>query len=659
MKKAEILVLEKDSESVTRTLGDLGAVELTHVRPDPNAGILAVDRSRDLAACRKRLYRVSGLLDVLGLAPSTQPEEIPAAMPPGETDGFLTTLEGQVKKLKKSLAAKKAEENRLRDLVVHMRTFEVLDAPLERLNDFSFLHFAVGSMPQQELTELADTPPAKALILPYVTADGRQKVVAVSDKKGRFSLETALSRHRFEADTISPEMSGLPAEILRQAERQMDGIRRELARNEATRDGLRQQYGDALIRLELSLRVRARLLEASEHFGRTWATCLIGGWVPAERADEVRSAVEAATDGRTIVELRAAEEIDEVPPVLYSNPPFLKPFELLVGTYSHPTYGEIEPTLFVAVAFLLMFGMMFGDVGQGAVLALIGLLVARRAQTVNAHKLGGIIGYAGLAAIVFGFVYGSFFGLEGIVPPLWMTPLKGESRLLFVAVGFGVALISLGLVANMINRARAREYGELFLSRTGLAGGFFYWAAIGLAVRAFTMESGQTAAPLLERLKADPVSVVLMWLIGLPLVLLILRVPIERLVSRRKSDDPGIGAGIFNGVMEVMETVTGFLANTISFVRIAALAIAHFALCLAVFSIVQMVRAAPAGIFWSAVVLILGNALIIGLEGLVASIQGMRLSYYEFFSRFLQGGGKVFEPFRIDTSVTSRKQASE
>ena len=110
-------------------------------------------------------------------------------MPPEETDAFLTTLEGQVKKLKKSLAARKEEENRLRDLVVHMRTFEVLGAPLERLNDFSFLHFAVGSMPQGELTVLVDSPPAKALVLPYVTADGRQKVVAVSDKKGRFSLD--------------------------------------------------------------------------------------------------------------------------------------------------------------------------------------------------------------------------------------------------------------------------------------------------------------------------------------------------------------------------------------------------------------------------------------------------------------------------------------
>jgi len=654
MKKAEVLVLEKDVERVTRALGDLGVVELAEVRADPEAGIVMLGRGAELAECRRRLERASELRNMLGLSLSQEVREDVARVPVERIDPLLDTVEEEVKNLQETKTDRENEKDRIRELISHMQTFEVLRTPVERLNEFSFLHFAVGSMPQENLMTLAGRPPKNALILPYVTSDGRQKVVAISDKKRRFSLETVLSEHGFRGDGVSPELQGLPTEIIKQCRLRLLRIDAELAENNAAYEDLRRSYGAVLVELERSLQIQVKLLEAAAHFGRTWATCLITGWMPARRSAEVKTAVERAAEGRAVVELKDPDEVGEVPPVLYENPRFLRPFELLVGTYSRPAYDEIEPTFFAAVSFLLMFGAMFGDVGQGAVLALIGFVVVRKAKGSTARSLGAIVGYAGAAAIVFGFLYGSFFGLEGIIPPLWGSPFDLTSKLMVAGVAMGVGLISVGLVTNMINRARAGDYGEALFSRTGLAGGLFYWGVLGLAVRMFVL-SPRGGEPLSGASKA-----MFAMLIGLPLVLVMLRTPVARLLSRRKgAGGDGVLMGVFEGFMEIVETVIGFLANTLSFLRIAALALSHFGLCYAVFLIIEMVRNRPWGLVGSVLVFVFGNLLVIGLEGLVASIQAMRLEYYEFFSRFLQGGGKAFEPFRIDSSFRSVEESSE
>ena len=174
--------------------------------------------------------------------------------------------------------------------------------------------------------------------------------------------------------------------------------------------------------------------------------------------------VEETTHGTGIVELRPADEDPshgeaDVVPVQLDPKPWLRPFQALVGNFGAPRYGELDPSLFVAFTFVLMFGVMFGDVGQGAVIAGIGLWLPLRTRrpAVRPFRDGGVLlVFCGLSSVVFGFLYGSIFGYEELFRPVWLSPMHDVSRLLGTAVGLGVAFISIAIIINIINKLRSR-----------------------------------------------------------------------------------------------------------------------------------------------------------------------------------------------------------
>jgi V/A-type H+-transporting ATPase subunit I len=213
--------------------------------------------------------------------------------------------------------------------------------------------------------------------------------------------------------------------------------------------------------------------------------------------------------------------------------------------------------------------------------------------------------------------------------------MQNKETLLKVVLGFGMGMISLGLVINIINRVSERRYFEGFLSQYGVVGFIFYWGAIGLALRYFGEGAGAVTG-----------SQVLVFVV-LPLVLLVFREPLHMLFTRRPATAGSVAGAVFEGIMDVLEVVLTFLANTVSFIRVAAFALSHAGLSLATFAVADLVRRSAGGTFWAWVVIVCGNALILVLEGLVVTIQTVRLEYYEFFSKFFSGEGRAFQPLSL------------
>ncbi len=643
MKRIEVLILARDVRAVTEALGRLGVVHLSEAKGSETGRLVTPTRlENELSRIRSLLERVSALCDTLEVSEEHPAAELPYAGP-DEVDAMLRPIEERlaalVERRKRLDAEVETEYQVLRDV----EAYRPLDVSAEELRELDFLHFAVGTLDTQAVPKVREAVGERALILPFKSPDGQQRVVALAPRAGRFALNSILEEHGFRSELLPQRLAGAPADIVAKCCERLQALAREQeALHEETR-GAAAEFGGVLAAYRARLRVDLQLLHAEAYFGRTLSTCFITGYVPSVRVDALRQELLRVTEGRVVVEVTDPPPDDPDIPTLMSNPKLLRPFEMLVAGYGQPGHREVEPTLFLAVSFLLMFGVMFGDVGHGAVVALAGALLARRGAG-RARTFGALLAMAGGASVLCGWVFGSVFGVEGAIPPPWggwFAPLKPQNitRLLVATIGLGVAMISLAIALNIVNRLRSREYFAAVVDRCGVVGFIFYWGALGLGVRAIVMERGNPS----------PVAVLLF--VVLPLVVLFLREPLHQVLTRRSvgrpSHAPGLFAGLAEGFVEVIETVGGYLANTVSFVRVGAFALAHAALCVAVFTIERMVRSAPGGPLWSILVLVLGNALIIGLEGLVVSIQSMRLEYYEFLSKFFRGEGTAYQPFKL------------
>jgi V/A-type H+-transporting ATPase subunit I len=310
------------------------------------------------------------------------------------------------------------------------------------------------------------------------------------------------------------------------------------------------------------------------------------------------------------------------PPTRLKNPKIFKPFEMFVEMYGLPAYNEMDPTMFIALTYTLMFGIMFGDVGQGICLVVGGFLLYHFKKM----NLAAIVSLAGIWSTVFGFMYGSIFGFEDILSPVWMRPMDNIMTTLMLAIGFGMVLILIAMVINIINAIRAKEPGRLLFDQSGVAGLICYGCAA-------------TCIVLYETGHALPATSILAVAVGIPLVAIFLKEPLSNLVEHKKHIFPEGSKGMFfvEAFVELFDVVLSYATNSISFVRVGAFALSHAGMMGVVMTLAGYESGSPN---W--IVVVFGNILVTGLEGLVVGIQVLRLEYYEMFSRFYRGSGKPF-----------------
>ena len=342
------------------------------------------------------------------------------------------------------------------------------------------------------------------------------------------------------------------------------------------------------------------------------------GWSPHVAVDGLRARL--AASGGAVVRLAPPRGVD--PPTLVSRTGPAHAFQPLVDTYATMPYADVNPALFAGLAYVVMFGMMFGDVAHGLLLAAGGVLLASgrpRALARLAHLAPFVVG-AGLAAALFGWAYGEVFGPTHLVPALWMAPLDHPTTLLAVAVAAGGGLLALAYALGTVNRWREGGPGRAVLATAGVAGALLY---LGLAV---------VGLGLYEHAAVALVAGATMAASGLSLGFL-------GCYAR--------GGAVAQAVIELFDSVLRMGTNTVSFARLAAFGLTHAALG-------QVVWSGTTGLWHRGAVLwvvagavfVVGNAVAFALEGLVAGVQALRLEYYELFSRIFVTEGRPFRPWR-------------
>jgi V/A-type H+-transporting ATPase subunit I len=318
-------------------------------------------------------------------------------------------------------------------------------------------------------------------------------------------------------------------------------------------------------------------------------------------------------------------DADKKPPTKLRNIKLFKPFEMFIKMYGLPSYNEIDPTSFVAITYSIIFGIMFGDVGQGLALVIGGALL----YFIKKMNIAAIIALAGVFSTIFGFLYGSVFGFEDWIHPIWLSPRENVMTVLFTAVGFGVLLILIAMIINIINGIKAKDWGKVLFGTNGVAGLFFYAALITSVVLIFTGH-------------ALPGAILMFLFFGVPLLLIFFKEPLTHVLQKKSRIFPEHKAMFFvEATFELFEVLLSYVTNTISFLRVGAFALSHAAMM----GVVMLLSGAESG-DPNIIALIFGNIFVSAMEGLIVGIQVLRLEYYEMFSRFYKGSGKEFKPYK-------------
>ena len=332
------------------------------------------------------------------------------------------------------------------------------------------------------------------------------------------------------------------------------------------------------------------------------------------------------------------------PPVKLKNNWFTRPFEMFVTMYGLPGYGDFDPTPLVAYTYCFLFGIMFGDLGQGLLLSVIGLLLWRFKKMM----LGRILARVGIFSAIFGTVYGSVFGLEHLLDPFYtgVLGLPGKpvevfnpdttTMLLLMAIGIGAVLITISIIINIILGLRKKDYERSVFGHNGIAGLVFYVSVIGAAALLMIFNVNVL----------NPVFIILC--IVLPLLLIFLREPLSKWMAKRKDLKPedGVGGFIITNFFELFENVLSYITNTVSFLRVGGFILSHAGMMAVVLTLMEMI-----GGFASPIVFVIGNIFVMAMEGLIVGIQVLRLEFYEIFSRFYEGDGKEFRPVVVSYKI--------
>lgn len=367
---------------------------------------------------------------------------------------------------------------------------------------------------------------------------------------------------------------------------------------------------------------------------------ILVGWVPSEAAERFVKSLESINS----VECTLSDGKDELkhsPPVKLKNNFFSRPFEFFVDMYGIPCYDEIDPTIFVSVTFTILFGIMFGDVGQGLLLSVFGYFMWK----LKKMAIGKILIPCGISSAIFGCVYGSVFGFETALDPVYraigfeekpVDVMESATGLIVMAITIGVTLLITAMVLNIYSSFKRRDLESAIFGPSGISGLVFYVSLI----------FGLVGQLVLQINVLTPAYVIGLML--LPLLLILLREPLGKLVSGKKNWKPEKwGEYLVQNFFELFETLLSYVTNTMSFLRVGAFVLVHAGMMLVVFTVATVLQSLL-GLPGYIVIVAAGNLGVMALEATLVCIQIMRLEYYELFSRFYIGSGRKFSPIRLD-----------
>ena len=571
--------------------------------------------------------RIEAMAGEIGAAlPDTPPRKLEGS---DQDQQFLDALNNKFSDLRSERDSLQDQQRLCEDAIAQYSHFLSLKANVDEITDCAHVKARFGFLPQAGYNKLMSSYADD----PYILF-----VPCSQTKEGYWGIYLTPRSHSQETDGIFsmlyfeplrvPGAAGSPAEIVEHFRENLEVVQKALTEIDTQ---VREEWSrneDKIETIYAAARYAAAVFSLRHFAAVKGQHFFCVGWVPAREVDAITQVARQIPDLRVTVD-DPDKAGHTTPPTKLRNPWFVRPFEFFVEMYGLPDYDETDATPFVALTFTVLFGIMFGDVGQGIVLTLFSLFMWK----VKHNALFHLMIPCGIASTCAGFVYGSFFGYENLLDPLYhalgmaskpVAVMESITGILLFAVYIGVVLVLAAMGMNIYTQWRRGLLGSVLFGTNSITGVLTYLAGVNL-VSAF-MGAWQF-------MPVAPSAVILV----LGLLSLLFAEVLAPLVNGEPDWKPADGWGnyMMQNVFELLESVLSYLSNTISFLRVGAFVIVHASMMMVVFTL----AGEPANL----AVVVIGNLVVIALEALLSAIQGIRLEFYEMFSRFYTGGGRRFE----------------
>lgn len=538
------------------------------------------------------------------------------------------------------------EEQKLQEYseeILKIGHFVGLGLNLDEIRQCKFIKVRFGSLPKESYERLNEYKENPYVVFFPTTSDETHfwgaycaPIEVVSE------VDRIFSSLYFERTHLS-EMTGTPSSAVRALNVKKEEAKRTIASIDGEVEALWKKERQRCSSVCAWLNEQSVFFSIRRYAARYGDNFILTGWVPADREKYFSEKLDALESVKYTFD-GAEQELAHSPPVKLRNKGIFRPYEYYVDMYGLPSYDEIDPTMLVAITYTILFGVMFGDLGQGICVSLVGWWMYKK----KGMPLGKILVPCGISSAVFGTLFGAVFGFEHALDPFYKAVFGLQEKpvsvmeptttntIIYSTIGVGMFLVVVAMLLNIISSLRRRRYTNGLFGPNGVAGLVFYTSLI-------VGFGGQ----MLFRWQIVNAAYVVCF-IAVPLLLIFFREVLGGLAEGRPDWKPEKWSDyLMQSFFEVFETLLSYVTNTISFVRVGAFVLVHAGMMMAVFMLAGM----TSGFFYILIV-ILGNVFVMALEGLLVGIQALRLEFYEMFSRFFDGEGRPFSPVVVERRTT-------
>lgn len=547
----------------------------------------------------------------------------------------VTAIHEELSEIRKRIEILETEKKSLEEMNILEGIYE--DVNFDRLYNLNFFNVKFGILSKENMERLTKNYDNIYAAILHIGRKGSNEIyIVVSLKELALETDRILRSVYFEEIKLLEDYLDRPSKMIEKIAERMMFIDQELEGLHLEAKHYDDKYGERLAICYSQLMLELKIAQMKKQLAVTNNYVYITGWISQGDCDAMKE--HFSKYGSKIV--FATREVSDVshpiqPPTKLKNNWLFRPFEMLVHMYGTPSYNELDPTAFVGLAYMLLFGAMFGDLGQGLLLLIAGYFIQKKTPSG-----GGILMRIGLFSMVFGFFYDSLFGYEHVISKvlpssvqgIFLRPIENINTILIAGIVSGLVFLMISYGYSVVNKLKNKDIKEGLFGRNGIAGIILFIAAL-LFVGGSFLEL--TWVPL------GAVKIIMFLMV----VLMIIREPLANTIKKIKPlhHEPPAEYYVESG-FELLETFLGMLSNTLSFIRVGAFALNHVGLFMAFHTIANLLGTAMGEVS----MFIIGNVIVIGLEGLIVLIQGLRLVYYEMFSKYYTGDGLSFEPIAIE-----------